>query len=879
MPLSGILVCDRCGLELQAGWRVCPACARPLDDATRTNIGEPAPSSSGVDEGRFPAGTVLAGRYKILGLIGRGGMGEVYRAFDQILNQAVALKFVAAAGELDEAALNRFRNEVRVARQVSHPNVCRVYDIGFVEGTHFLSMEYLDGENLGSLLRRIGRLPPDKATEFARRICAGLAAAHERGVLHRDLKPANIMIDGRGQVRITDFGLAAFAKEISIGDLRSGTPAYMSPEQRAGREVTTRSDIYALGLVLYEMFTGKRRGESQSNPSDLVKDLDPGIERVILRCLEEDPRRRPASPLNVAMALPGGDPVAAALAAGETPSPEMVAASDVQEGFRPRTAALCFAVVVLATLVGFPIARRGTLLGHLPLPIPADGLAFRAQEVLRSLGYAGLPSFAAYGFTCCAQDVLAFAEQQDDMRRDAILASHRPAVATFWYRRSPVPMVATGGFLLLQPPGVVEPGDPPMGQPGELQLQLDPLGRLTSLHIRPSGRGAGNARLPDWGTLFEAAGLDLGRFTTARPASVPPMAIDAQAAWTGTSEDGRAEPMHVEAAAFEGRAVFFEVRSAGLAQPVPASTTTLEGRQQGLPPAAASVLISFSVLILGCLGATTVVAWRNVRMGRSDRRGAAALAALVLISILLGWVVGANHAAAATEVGSLVLALSRAASWAGLAWLFYVAIEPYVRRNWPEALISWNRLNSRGVRDPLVASHLLVGLAAGLVFERVVLNGAHAFLSSRLGLFGVSAQLDGALSSAQIVALPLGLFLGLMLLIFVVLVRLLTRRLWVADVAGALVFSVLGVGLISPLVGPVIMFLTCLAWLWVLRRFGLLPVFVIFSVFPIRWSPSVLDGWLATPSIVLHSIPVAIAAVAMWVILAGRPRPAAAAGH
>ena len=175
---------------------------------------------------------------------------------------------------------------------------------------------------------------------------------------------------------------------------------------------------------------------------------------------------------------------------------------------------------------------------------------------------------------------------------------------------------------------------------------------------------------------------------------------------------------------------------------------------------------------------------------------------------------------------------------------------------------------------------MLAGLAAGLVFEQVVLNGAWAFLSPALSLFGVSAQLEGALASSQrIVALPAGLFLALMLLIFVVLVRLLTRRLWVADIAGALVFSVLGVGLISPVVGPVIMFLACLAWLWVLRRFGLLPVMVIFGLFPIRWMPSVLDGWLATPSIVLHSIPLVIAAVAIYVIIAGRPRPAAAAGH
>jgi serine/threonine-protein kinase len=209
--------------------------------------------SSATDEGRFPAGTVLALRYRVLGLLGQGGMGEVYKAFDLILNQTIALKFLAPA--FSEAALVRFRNEVRITRQVSHPNVCRVYDLGMVEGLHFLSMEYIDGEDLASLLRRIGRLPQDKAVEFTRKICAGLSAAHERGVLHRDLKPANIMIDRRGQVRITDFGLAGLAAEIPLSDLRSGTPAYMSPEQKAGREVTTRSDIYALGLVLHEMFT------------------------------------------------------------------------------------------------------------------------------------------------------------------------------------------------------------------------------------------------------------------------------------------------------------------------------------------------------------------------------------------------------------------------------------------------------------------------------------------------------------------------------------------------------------------------------------------------------------------------------------------------
>src|SRR5437764_1385229 len=189
-------------------------------------------------------------------------MGEVYRADDLSLDQPVALKFLPVAWSQNADAIARFRNEVRVARQVSHPNVCRVYDLGEVEGLYFLSMEYVDGEDLGSLLRRIGRLPSDKAIEIARKLCAGLAAAHDKGILHRDLKPANVMIDGRGQVLITDFGLAGFAGQVEGGEIRNGTPAYMAPEQLAGKEVSVRSDIYALGMVLYEIFSVKLPFES-----------------------------------------------------------------------------------------------------------------------------------------------------------------------------------------------------------------------------------------------------------------------------------------------------------------------------------------------------------------------------------------------------------------------------------------------------------------------------------------------------------------------------------------------------------------------------------------------------------------------------------------
>jgi serine/threonine protein kinase len=262
---------------------------------------------------RFPPGTLLAGRYRLVAALGRGGMGEVYRADDLTLGQPVALKFLPSHLADDPDRLARFRKEVALARRVSHPHVCRVYDLAEVDQLPFLTMEYVDGEDLASLLRRIGRVPEDKATAIAHELCQGLAAVHEQGLLFRDLKPANIMLDGRGKVRLTDFGLAIAAEDLSGPERRCGTPQYMAPEQLAGKEVTPRSDLFALGLVLYELFTGKQaftgtdRATPPPTPSSHVSGLDLGVERVILRCLERDPKDRPASALAVAAALPGAD--------------------------------------------------------------------------------------------------------------------------------------------------------------------------------------------------------------------------------------------------------------------------------------------------------------------------------------------------------------------------------------------------------------------------------------------------------------------------------------------------------------------------------------------------------------------------------------------
>jgi len=299
---------------------------------------------------QFAPGTIIAGRYRISGILGSGGMGEVYRADDTKLDQPVALKFLPARLARDSILLGRLHDEVRLGRQIAHPNVCRIYDIVEWENAHFVAMEYVDGEDLSRLLRRIGRLPSDKAIDTARGIAAGLLAAHAKGILHRDLKPANVMLDSRGDARITDFGLALSASDEQGGEI-AGTPAYMAPEQLQGAPATVQSDLYALGLLMYELFTGKRAHagttfpdrlrESSSRittPSEHIHDIDPAVERIILRCLSRDPAERPRSAREVIAALPGGDPLAAALAAGETPSPKLVAAAGTEGSLSRRAA-------------------------------------------------------------------------------------------------------------------------------------------------------------------------------------------------------------------------------------------------------------------------------------------------------------------------------------------------------------------------------------------------------------------------------------------------------------------------------------------------------------------------------------------------------------
>jgi serine/threonine-protein kinase len=828
--------CPSCEAGLAVPSRFCPECgaaiARDGDAATFTIAkprAKPPSSSSASEEVRFTAGTILADRYRVLGLVGRGGMGEVYRATDLKLNQPVALKFLPESTAHNPRLLERFHGEVRIARQVSHPNVCRVYDIAEVDGAACISMEYVDGEDLGGLLRRIGRLPGDKAVEIARKLCAGLAAAHAKGVLHRDLKPSNIMIDGRGQVLIMDFGLAAIADQVEGAEVRSGTPAYMAPEQLAGREVTERSDIYALGLVLYEIFTGQRAfltADRKVTPSAAraVKDIDPVIERAITRCLEPDAAKRPQSALALARMLPGGDPLAEALAAGETPSPEMVAASGETEGLRPVVAWVLLAGVIVLVIAGILLGAQAKLYRRVPLEKPPEALAERAREILRSVGYSEQPVDTAMGFYE-GTEFLRYLDEHDKSKTRWDNLETGPFV--FWYRGSPRPLVSNSSSPVEPIMGSVWTDDPPLDVSGMRLVQLNPLGRLTQfIAVPPQVEDPGGAASsPEWAPLFSAAGLDPSKWPAAQPAWTPPVYSDARAAWTGSLAERPDIPMRIEAAAYRGKPVYFELIGPWTRPERMLPYQLTAGERAGF--------VLLMVLLLTVMVGSAMLTRRNLRLGRGDRRGASRLAVFVFAVWSVAWSCGAHHVPVSFEEFRLFITfLSFALLFSCSTWLLYIALEPYVRRRWPATLVSWSRLLAGGFRDPLVGRDLLVGC----------LLGAFSIALVRLGWFvptwlghpptmpypGPQWQFTGSRAIIADISnsLILSLFASLGLLFFLFLLRALLRKEWAAALVCVLLFTTLRPPSASQY-APVVLvtgLITTGLQVFLLIRFGLLAV-------------------------------------------------------
>ena len=260
----------------------------------------------------------LASRYEILDPLGDGGMGLVYRVRDRETGEILALKLLRPEIARDPAMMERFKDELRLARRITHKNVCRIYDFNRVNDVAYITMEYVDGESLRAYLRRAGRLTPERTIDLARQIAAGLGEAHAQGVVHRDLKPENVMLARDGLVKLMDFGIArALSGDTTTTKSIIGTPEYMAPEQSQGKVVDQRSDLYALGLILYECLAGRRAfsgatpvevalkqlKERPVPPRKLLASTPPHFEAIVMRCLEKEPARRYVSVAELQRAL------------------------------------------------------------------------------------------------------------------------------------------------------------------------------------------------------------------------------------------------------------------------------------------------------------------------------------------------------------------------------------------------------------------------------------------------------------------------------------------------------------------------------------------------------------------------------------------------
>jgi serine/threonine-protein kinase len=532
----------------------------------------------------------------------------------------------------------------------------------------------------------------------------------------------------------------------------------MSPEQVSGESACVPSDLYALGLVLFEIFVGRPTFEADSlaemlrmhreqappRPGSIEESLDPGLERLILRCLEKDPGRRPGSALEVAAALPGGDPLAALLAAGQTPPPEMVAASG-RRGTLTRRRALQLAVLALAGIASgiwyWAHESLGDMVGGL---LPPQVLEHRARQILTDLVHGEAPADTAWGYELDPRATSELSRLSSREARALVADGERPVVR-YWYRQSLSPMAPWRTSLPGWQAGErVTPQDPPLTEPGMALVRLGPRGRLLELDVVAGGAST-HARSKEAvvSSLLEAAGLDERTASQIEPSLRRPMGDGSQMAWLGPGRPGDIEPRRVEAA-FEGLRPRWirTVWPRGLA----------EGRSQ---PGAEEkrALAVFGVMYLGFLLGGAVLAAVNLRSGRWDRRGAVRLGIAVFVLLFVSTLIEAHHTLTPAEEARLVFsAVAYAATRALMTCLLYVAIEPFVRRLHPTILVSWSRLLSGRILDPAVGRDVLRGCAVGAAVGAVFAAWAAVSSEGNLSFPILALNSDSPLTAASAVA-------------------------------------------------------------------------------------------------------------------------------
>lgn len=765
-------------------------------------------------------GDLVADRYRLEYVVGRGGMGEVFAAHDRLLDKRVALKVLRIA---DTSLLRR---EVTLSHKVTHPFVCRVYDLGQVDGQVFLTMEYVNGQTLERLLRQVRQFTPQRAQTLAVQVCLGLEAAHEQRVYHRDLKPSNVLIDEQGNVRLADFGLAAAADDDQPPD--GGTIAYMSPEQLSGGDVTGSSDIYSLGLLLFEIFTGRRicqqiqtraalleRHELHIEEQDGFYQLPPEVGETIAACVQFSPQDRPVSVAAVRKRL-----------TNQAETLDSIARRNWSWG--KRRAVLCMAMFLIAFVALLSLADRATLLGR-AAPKAPDALQERAEEVLAMVRETA-PVDRARGYISQSAGY------------------HLPPdTVAFFYRESPVPLVPnqffpidyrfwhsfTVGCVTLENPAPLVPG---MGS-----VILDKDGGLLRLEIVPIASASEPTQvflLDAWRDHLPQATSKL-TWISSNADDLPPgsaLSSDRRIAWVGHDDSGK--PLwRLVIAERAGQLVFLEC------SPLVASVS---------PPERSAIPTQF---FFGVLAFSLGVAAWNLRRRACDVGNSVKVALAIFLLSLVGHLCIGHHHFSVHGFDILEIGLAMSLYVAFVGWVAYVATEPFVRRYLPDTFISWGRLLAGRISDPLIARDVLVGLTLATV-SRLLSTLALSYLEPDALIEGLTGGLVGGRHFLGLVLIwwSFGAAINLLMLVILAIAR---RHFpsWLARIICIIIWTAPFIhpfatpGPVSIALGIALTTLTVL----VLEKYGFLPIVVSWLVHFLLLGPLTVDmhRWYSTTSTLL----------------------------